>query len=66
MPFRSKAQQAYLFAREPEVAERFAEETPKSAYANLPEYASRDKNRLKQLSNKYRRNQNGKGKEGEV
>lgn len=63
MPFRSKAQQAYLFAREPEVAERFAEETPKSAYKKLPEHVSRDKNRLKQISNKYRRKRNGKDDE---
>ena len=37
MPFRSKAQQRYLFAAEPKVAERFAKDTPKSAYASLPE-----------------------------
>lgn len=58
MPFRSRAQQAYLFAREPEVAEKFAEETPKSAYKKLPEHV-RDKNRLKEISNKYRRKRNG-------
>lgn len=54
MPFVSKAQQKFLYAREPEVAEKFAEHTPKSAYSKLPDYV-RDKNRLKQLSNKYRR-----------
>lgn len=37
MPFKSKAQQRYLFAQEPEVAARYAKETPKGAYANLPE-----------------------------
>jgi hypothetical protein len=63
MPFRSRSQQKYLFAREPEVAERFAEETPKSAYKKLPEHVSRDKNRLKELSNKYRRKRDGKGHE---
>jgi hypothetical protein len=63
MPFRSKAQQSFLYAREPEVAEKFAEHTPKSAYSKLPEHVSRDKNRLKELSNKYRRKKDGKGKE---
>lgn len=58
MPFKSRAQQKYLFAREPEVAEEFAEETPKSAYKKLPEHV-RDKNRLKELSKKYRRKSNG-------
>lgn len=54
MPFRSKKQQAYLYARHPDVAEKFAEETPKSAYANLPTKVP-DKNRLKEYSKKYRR-----------
>jgi|GEM_PF-2019878 len=63
MPFRSQAQQRYLFAREPEVAEKFAEETPKSTYDRLPEHVSKDKNRLKELSNKYRRKRDGKGNE---
>ncbi len=54
MPFKSKKQQAYLYAKEPEVAEKFAEETPKSAYKKLPEYV-KDKNHLKQYSKKYRR-----------
>jgi hypothetical protein len=56
MPFVSKAQQRFLYAREPEVAEEFAEHTPKSAYKKLPEHV-RDKGRLsmKELSNKYRR-----------
>jgi hypothetical protein len=37
MPFKSKAQQRFLFATEPKVAEKFAQDTPKGAYANLPE-----------------------------
>jgi len=37
MPFKSKSQQRYLFAKEPEVAEEFAKETPKKAYKKLPE-----------------------------
>jgi len=54
MPFKSRAQQGFLFAREPKVAREFAEETPKSAYKKLPEHV-RDKNRLKEISKKYRR-----------
>ena len=54
MPFVSKAQQAYLFAKEPKIAEKFAEHTPKSAYKKLPEHI-RDKNQLKEISKKYRR-----------
>ena len=58
MPFVSKSQQRFLFAREPEVAEKFAEHTPKSAYKRLPEHI-RDKNRLKEYSKKHRRAKNG-------
>lgn len=54
MPFKSRAQQAYLFAKEPEIAKEFAEKTPKSAYKKLPEHV-RDNNRLKEISKKYRR-----------
>jgi hypothetical protein len=57
VPFRSLAQQRYLFAREPEVAAEFAEHTPKSAYKKLPEHV-RDKNRLKELSKKHRKPKN--------
>ena len=35
MPFKSEAQRRYLYAVEPEVAQRFAKETPKGA--KLPE-----------------------------
>lgn len=38
MPFASKAQQGYLFAKKPEVAKEFASKTPKSAYKNMPEH----------------------------
>jgi hypothetical protein len=37
MPFVSERQRRYLFAKEPEVAERFAKETPKGK--KLPEKA---------------------------
>jgi hypothetical protein len=43
MPFKSKAQQRYLYAKEPAVAKRFAEETPKGAYKNLPERKKKKK-----------------------
>lgn len=36
--FKSKAQQKYLFAKQPEVAKEFAKKTPKSSYAKLPEH----------------------------
>lgn len=38
MPFKSKAQQGYLYAKHPEIAKKFAEETPKSAYKSMPEH----------------------------
>lgn len=59
MPFKSRSQQAYLEIHEPAVAKEFAEKTPKSAYKNLPEYAGKDKNRLKQYSKKHRRKKDG-------
>lgn len=59
MVFASKAQQRYLFAKEPDVAEEFAEKTPKSKYKSLPEHVAKDKNRLKAYSKKHRRNSNG-------
>lgn len=41
MPFKSKAQQGYLFAKHPKVAKKFAKETPKSAYKRLPARAKK-------------------------
>ena len=55
MPFKSRSQQSYLFAKKPEIAEEFAEKTPKSAYKKLPEHVSKDKNGLKEYTKKYRR-----------
>ncbi len=43
MPFKSKAQQRYLYAREPKIAKRFAKETPASAYGKLPERVGKRK-----------------------
>lgn len=45
MPFKSKAQQRYLYANEPKVAKRYASETPKGAYKNLPEKVKKNKKR---------------------
>lgn len=45
MPFKSKAQQKYLFATNKKVAERFAKETPKAAYAKLPEHVKKKRKR---------------------
>jgi hypothetical protein len=41
VPFRSKAQQAYLFIHHPEIARRFAKDTPSSAYPKLPEHVKK-------------------------
>jgi hypothetical protein len=43
MPFKSKAQQRYLYSQEPKVAKRFAKETPASAYGKLPERVGKRK-----------------------
>jgi len=59
MPFKSKAQQRYLFAKEPDVAEEFAEHTPKSSYKKMPEHVAKDKNGLKAYTKKHRRSKNG-------
>lgn len=55
MPFKSRAQQRLLFAKHPEIAEEFAEKTPKSAYKKLPEHVAKDKNGLKAYTKKHRR-----------
>lgn len=62
MPFASKKQMAYLWAKHPDVAEEFSEHTSKEEEKNLPEYAenvSKDKNRLKAYTKKHRRKSNG-------
>lgn len=46
-PFVSKAQQKYLYAKEPEVAKEFADATPKSAYKRLPEHVKKKKTAMK-------------------
>ncbi len=41
MPFKSKAQMRYLYAKEPEVAKEFAEKPPKKAYKKVPEHVKK-------------------------
>ena len=45
MPFKSKVQRRFLFWKHPEIAKRWAEETPKGA--KLPERKKRVKRRRK-------------------
>ena len=50
MPFKSEAQRRYLWSQEPEVAKRFAKETPKGA--KLPERVEPQKAAYKMLKAK--------------
>ena len=47
MPFKSKAQAAYLYSQKPEIAKEFAEHTPKSAYKKMPEKVKSKTNKSK-------------------
>jgi hypothetical protein len=49
VPFKSKAQQGYLFSQKPDVAQRFAAETPKDAYKNLPPHVKKKKRKHVQM-----------------
>ena len=42
-PFKSKKQRAYLWANEPEVAEEFAQHTPKGAKLPMKKQGKKDK-----------------------
>lgn len=58
MPFKSKEQQGYLYAKKPEVAEEFSEKTSKRDYNNLPEHVDQKKGKsdhMKMLSKRYMR-----------
>lgn len=55
MPFKSKAQQAFLFSKKPKVAEEFAAHTSKEEYKEMPEHVAKDKNKLKEYTKKHRR-----------
>ena len=43
MPFKSKAQQRYLYATNPKVAQDFSAHTPKNIFAGLPERVKKKK-----------------------
>jgi hypothetical protein len=43
MPFKSKAQQKFMYATSPKVAKKMAGETPMSAYKTMPQYAKKKK-----------------------
>lgn len=45
MPFKSKAQRRYLYAKDPEVAKEFEKETPKKG--KLPEHVKPKKGKKK-------------------
>jgi hypothetical protein len=41
MPFKSKAQQAFLFATNPKVAKEMASKTTKKQFAKMPEHVKK-------------------------
>ena len=43
MPFKSKAQMAYLYANEPKVAKEYAKKTSKKAMKKLPQVVKKKK-----------------------
>lgn len=49
MPFKSKAQQGYLYAKEPEVAKKFAEHTSPEQFKKLPEHVKKKKTSKKKV-----------------
>lgn len=50
LPFRSKAQRRFLFAKHPRIAKRFAQHTKKGV--RLPEHASKRKRKRKRTKKK--------------
>jgi DNA-binding FadR family transcriptional regulator len=54
VPFRSRAQQRYLFAKHPDIAKRFAAETPTAAYKALPQHVRPSDHVLHALRKKKR------------
>jgi hypothetical protein len=46
MPFKSKAQQKFLYATNPKVAKEMSGKTPKSAYKNMPEHVKKKKGKM--------------------
>jgi hypothetical protein len=41
MPFKSKAQQGFLYSQKPAVAKEFAEHTSKATYKKMPEHVKK-------------------------
>ncbi len=63
MPFKSKAQQKFLYSHLPEVAEKFADHTPKKAYEKLPEHIGNPQSKtelMKRISHKFMRSKSVK------
>lgn len=56
MPWKSKAQAAYMHIHHPEIAHEFDEATPKGT--DLPEHVAK-KNALKKMAKKNGKNDNG-------
>ena len=48
MPFKSKAQRAYLYAKEPAVAQKFADHTSPQQERRLPEHVRKRKHATKE------------------
>jgi hypothetical protein len=47
MPFKSKAQQGYMFANMPKTAKKWAKETTKKQYKALPKKVKKTKSKAK-------------------
>lgn len=43
MPFKSLAQQRYMWAKHPDIAKKFQEHTPEKATKKLPEHVEKKK-----------------------
>lgn len=50
MPFKSRAQQKWMFSQKPEMAKRWAAETP--SFKSLPEHVMKKKALLHQMKSK--------------
>ncbi len=55
MPFKSKKQMKYLYAKEPEVAKEFASKMSKKSIHELPESSKKNKH-MKDISKREKRN----------
>lgn len=50
MPFKSRAKQGYLYVHEPKIAAKFASETSKAQYENMPEHVKRKAKAMRKAS----------------